>query len=325
MNREHFLKTIGLGAASFLIGKRIPKAASHPVVVSTWNSGKPVNAAAWDVLYQNGSALDAVEAGAVWIENTINCCVGLGGYPDRDGRVSLDASIMDHEGNCGAVGFLQHFKNPISVARRIMETTPHILLVGEGARKFALQNGFKETDQGLSEDAERVYREWLRKSEYKPEANIENKLPDGTENHDTMALLALDQQLRLSGAVTTSGLAFKLHGRVGDSPIIGAGLYVNSAAGAACSTGVGEEAIRVAGAHLVTEFMLQGMSPQQACRKTVERVVNRNRKKAETFQLAFLALSKHGEVGAYAVKKGFQYCIRTRDVDEIRNSESFFK
>ena len=174
----------------------------------------------------------------------------MGVTPTGDGIVTLDACIMDEHANCGSVGAIEQIKHPISVARKIMETTPHIMLVGEGAQQFALENGFKKESKELSPDAKAAYRQWLKKTEYKPEINIENKkgngpfaphfFEDGSINHDTMGLMALDASGNMSGAVTTSGMAYKIHGRVGDSPIIGAGLFVDNEVGAATSSGLGE-------------------------------------------------------------------------------------
>lgn len=297
-----------------------------PIVISTWDSGLPVNAEAWKVLSQkDGKSIDAVEKGANHIENTINCCVGLGGNPDRDGKVTLDASIMDHKLNCGGVAMMERIKNPISVARKVMDNTPHVLLVGEGAQQFAIESGFKLEPQELSDDAQRTYENWLKNSEYKPVMNIEktqtkgfekgqgpfapNKFDDGSFNHDTMGLLALDHEGRLAGACTTSGMGFKMRGRVGDSPIIGAGLYVDGEVGAATSSGQGEEVIRIGGTHLVVEFMRQGHSPKDACRLACERLIKVNPEKAKEFQVGFIALNKYGEHGSYAINPGFVYSM----------------
>jgi len=304
---------------------------TKPVVISTWDTGKEVNTEAWKILSANGKALDAVEAGARHIEGLINCCVGLGGYPDRDGIVTLDSCIMDEHANCGSVAGLEQIKHPVSVARKIMETTPHIMLVGQGAQQFAIENGFAKEPQKLSPEAKKAYKEWIKKSEYKPIINIENKkghgpfapafFEDGSANHDTMGLLALDAAGNLSGAVTTSGMAFKIHGRVGDSPIIGAGLFVDNEVGAAASTGVGEEVIRICGTHLVVEFMRQGDSPEMACRKAVERIVKRDPAKAKTLQVGFLALNKKGEYGAYAIQKEFVFCVKSNEEEKIYPSK----
>ena len=306
-------------------------AQTKPIVISTWDSGKDVNTAAWKVLSANGRALDAVEAGARHIEELINCCVGLGGYPDRDGIVTLDSCIMDEHANCGSVAGLEQIKHPVSVARKIMETTPHVLLVGEGAQQFALENGFAKEPRKLSPEAEAAYKVWLKKSEYKPVINIENKkengpfapafFDDGSANHDTMGLVAMDASGNISGAVTTSGMAFKIHGRVGDSPIIGAGLFVDNEVGAATSSGVGEEVIRICGTHLVVELMRQGDSPEMACRKAVERIVKRDVAKAKTLQVGFLALNKKGEYGAYAIQKGFVFCVKSNGEEKLYPSK----
>jgi N4-(beta-N-acetylglucosaminyl)-L-asparaginase len=323
-----FLTTIKSAFATpnrpFMLGNK-------PIVVSTWDSGLPVNKVAWEVLKKNGRALDAVEAGAISIENDISCCVGLGANPDRDGKVTLDACIMDEKANCGAVAFLEHIKHPISVARKVMETTPHVMLVGEGALQFALQNGFPKEPEKLSADAEKAYKNWLKKSEYKPVMNIEQQqskgkktkknggtsvpqfLENGDFNHDTMGTIALDASGNLSGACTTSGMGFKMRGRLGDSPIIGAGLFVDNEIGAAVATGQGEEVIRVAGTHLVVEMMRLGKTPIEACKIACERIVKINPAKAKDFQVGFIAISKDGEYGAFAINKGFNYAVTFGD------------
>ena len=288
MNRRKFLHLSALTAPLLSAKRSLANSLeplTKPIVISTWDSGMAVNTEAWKILSENGRALDAVEAGAMHIENEINCCVGLGGYPDRDGIVTLDSCIMDEFSNCGAVAGIERIKHPVSVARKVMETMPHVLLVGAGAQQFALENGFNLESGALSDDAKNAYANWLKKSEYKPQVNIEN-LPagqsgkknngpfapnffdDGTVNHDTMGLVAMDAKGNLSGAVTTSGMAFKIHGRVGDSPIIGAGLFVDNEVGAATSSGTGEEVIRICGTHLVVEFMRQGYHPELACKSS---------------------------------------------------------
>jgi N4-(beta-N-acetylglucosaminyl)-L-asparaginase len=318
LKRRNFLKA-SIGTLAIPSFKNPILGSKKPLVISTWDSGIEVNEAAWKVLAKDtGTALDAVEAGAIYIEDVISCCVGLGGNPDRDGHVTLDACIMDHKMNCGGVAFLEGIRHPISVARKVMEDTEHVLLVGEGAQKFALQKGFKMEPEILSADAKKAYEAWLVKSEYKPTQNIElqqkkattpNKLDNGAFNHDTMALLALDSQRNLGGACTTSGMAFKLRGRVGDSPIIGAGLYVDNAVGAATSSGQGEEVIRIGGSVIVVEFMRQGKTPEQACKMAIERLVAINPAKAKNFQVGFIAINKAGDVGAYAVNPGFVYSL----------------
>ncbi|MEO6220197.1 MAG: isoaspartyl peptidase/L-asparaginase, partial [Ginsengibacter sp.] len=177
LNRRKFIRLSTLAAPLLSLKKVVTNGTvdTKPIVVSTWNSGKSVNTEAWKILSANGRALDAVEAGARYIEATINCCVGLGGYPDRDGIVTLDSCIMDEHANCGAVGGLEQILHPVSVARKIMETTPHVLLVGQGAQQFAIENGFQKELQLLSDEAKKAYKEWLIKSEYKPVINIENR------------------------------------------------------------------------------------------------------------------------------------------------------
>lgn len=280
-------------------------------VVSTWSFGVGANQAAWPVLAAGGAALDAVEAGARWAEGDLcNSTVGRCGYPDRDGVVTLDASIMDGDGRCGAVAALQDIVHPVSVARRVMERTPHVMLVGEGAQQFALQQGFVK-EHLRTKEAEQAWREWMKKSEYKPEINaeLESTKPGNKENHDTLGILALDASGKLAGACTTSGMAWKLHGRVGDSPIVGAGLYVDNDVGAATASGVGEEMIRNAASFLVVELMRQGRTPMDACREAIDRVVRKRPEASKTLQVCFLALNKHGEVGAFALHKGFVYAV----------------
>lgn len=327
--------------SSFTSFGKNQKPVKKPIVVSTWDSGLAVNAEAWKILKnQDGKAIDAVEKAANSIENTINCCVGLGGNPDRDGKVTLDACIMDEKANCGAVAFLQHIKNPISVARKVMELTPHVFLVGDGALKFALANGFKKEPEKLSSDAEKSYKNWLKTSEYKPTINIEqtqgkktghgpfapNVLEDGSFNHDTMGTIALDFSGNLSGACTTSGMGFKMHGRLGDSPIIGAGLFVDNEIGAATSSGQGEEVIRIAGTHLVVEMMRMGKSPEEACKIAIERLIKINPIKAKDFQVGFIAINKAGDFGAYSINPGFSYSVTAEDDGgKVFKATSYFK
>jgi N4-(beta-N-acetylglucosaminyl)-L-asparaginase len=334
MNRRKFLHLSALTAPLLAAKKTWAngfEGTTKPIVISTWDSGMAVNAEAWKILSVKGTALDAVEAGARHIEGLIDCCVGLGGYPDRDGIVTLDSCIMDHKSNIGAVAGLERIKHPVSVARKVMEKTPHVILVGAGAQQFAVENGFTLESAELSESAKNAYENWLKKSEYKPVINIERKnqngpfapnyFDDGSVNHDTMGLVALDASGNLSGAVTTSGMAFKLHGRVGDSPIIGAGLFVDNEVGAATSSGTGEEVIRICGTHLVVEFMRQGYSPEMACKKAVERIVKRDKEKAKTLQVGFLAINKKGQYGAYAIQKGFVFSVKSSNENQIHQSK----
>ena len=337
-NRRKFLQTSLLGSAA-IAGGNIPLAAAgkrkpvnQPIVISTWDFGKAANQEAWTILGKNGKAIDAVEAGVKIPEaDPTNNSVGYGGLPDRDGHVTLDACIMDEKYNCGSVMALENIKHPISVARLVMEKTPHIVLAGEGALQFALANGFTKENL-LTPESEKMWKEWLKESKYDPEINIENKLydkkkdpmPGGPNNHDTIGMVALDANGDLSGACTTSGLAYKMHGRVGDFPIIGAGLYVDNEIGAATSTGVGEEVIRIVGSHLVVELMRQGMKPEMACKKAVERIISRSPEKAKKIQVGFLALNKKGEFGGYALQKGFSYSVKSGTEETIYQSKSIY-
>jgi N4-(beta-N-acetylglucosaminyl)-L-asparaginase len=322
VDRRSFLKTSLLGASALALATRVSADAAPPAakasaakVISTWDFGVAANRAAWAVLDKGGHALDAVETGVQVPEADLkNHSVGRAGYPDRDGRVTLDASIMDADGNCGAVAALEHIAHPILVARRVMERTPHVLLVGDGALQFALEQGFKK-EELLTPESEKAWHEWLKTAHYQPSANSEVRdygktgLPGGHDNHDTIGMLALDAQGRLAGACTTSGMAWKLHGRVGDSLIIGAGLYVDGEVGAATSTGVGEEVIRNAGSFLVVELMRQGRTPQEACHEAVMRIVKRRPAASKDLQVGFLAMNREGEVGAFAIQPGFSYAV----------------
>jgi N4-(beta-N-acetylglucosaminyl)-L-asparaginase len=334
--RRKFLFNSFVGSTSILASCKAAATTvnmqNKPIVISTWDFGQAANAEAWNILQNGGRALDAVEAGVKVPESDPNnSSVGYGGLPDRDGNVTLDACIMDDQYNCGSVMFLKNIMHPISVARLVMEKTPHIQLVGEGALQFALANGFKEENL-LTPEAEREWKEWLKTSRYEPQMNIENRkydketdpMPGGKSNHDTIGMVAMDSNGNLSGACTTSGLAFKMHGRVGDSPIIGAGLYVDNEVGAATSTGVGEEVIRIVGSHLVVELMRQGFTPQNACKEAVQRIIKRSPVKAKTIQVGFLALNKKGEFGAFALQKGFTYAVRTSNDDKTYPSSSIY-
>ncbi|HEY4653240.1 MAG TPA: N(4)-(beta-N-acetylglucosaminyl)-L-asparaginase [Cyclobacteriaceae bacterium] len=318
-SRREFLRIATAGTAMAplsSLASGITTTSVKPVVISTWNFGMDANREAWKILSASGRALDAVEAGARITEgNPAISSVGYGGLPDRDGNVTLDSCIMDEQGNCGSVAYLQHIKHPVSVARMVMERTPHVMLVGDGALKFALANGFRK-EKLLTKDAEKAWKEWLKTADYKPVVNI--------ENHDTIGIAALDQHGNLSGACTTSGLAYKMHGRVGDSPIIGAGLYVDNEVGAATATGVGEEVIRIVGCHLVVELMRQGNTPDEACKRAVERILKKNPKRAAEVQVGFLALNKNGDYGSYCLQKGFSYAIRTPDTEQLLNASSYF-
>jgi len=321
LHRRRFLQLGSLGLTSFsFAGFTAGNAETRkPIVISTWKEGINANKAAWNVLRSGGRALDAVEQGVMVTEASQNCCVGLGANPDRDGFVTLDACIMDEQANCGSVAFLERIKHPISVARRVMEKTPHVMLVGSGAQQFAVAEGFPLEPAKLSEDAEKNYKQWLKKSEYKPVINIENsnsptafapaRLDNGDWNHDTIGMVAMDAAGNLSGSCTTSGMGFKMRGRLGDSPIIGAGLFVDNEVGAATATGQGEDVIRICGSHLVVELMRLGLSPEDACKKAVERIIKIKGSKAKEIQVGFIAINKQGNYGGYCIQQGFDFAV----------------
>lgn len=319
-NRRTFIKslsltTLGAGMITHWMKaspRKQPIVKGRPVVLSTWNHGLAANEAAWKVLSAGGRALDAVEKGVMVSEEDPKVSsVGKGGRPDRDGRVTLDACIMDDTGRCGSVAFLEHIVHPISVARLVMEKTPHVMLVGEGALKFALDQGFKK-ESLLTPESEKAWKEWMKTSNYQPVINI--------ENHDTIGMVAMDAEGNLSGACTTSGLAWKMNGRVGDSPIIGAGLYVDNEVGAACATGVGETVIRKCGSFLIVELMRQGTSPTAACKEAVERIIKQE-KNVKDIQVGFLAINKNGMTGAYAIQPGFNYAMNDGSGNRMTDSD----
>ena len=329
-NRRNFLKTSAIASIALVLHSFKTKEeeenqidnikTNKPIVLSTWNFGLKANTEAWKILSNKGKAIDAVEAGVKIPEGDPNeRSVGFGGRPDRDGKVTLDSCIMDEFSNIGSVAALEHIKHPVSVARAVMEKTPHVMLVGEGALQFALSEGFKKENL-LVEASEKEWKEWLKTSNYKPIANI--------ENHDTIGMIALDAHGNLSGACTTSGMAYKMHGRVGDSPIIGAGLYVDNEIGAATATGHGEEVIRITGCHLVVELMRQGKSPQKACEEAVSRIVkltkNRN-KKLKDIQVGFIALNKKGEYGAYCIQGGFNFAVHDTSGNRLVDSDYYLR
>ena len=307
-SRRKFLKTSTLATAAGVVacqtdpksGKLNPHStAGTPLVISTWKQ-PTANAAAMAVVERRGRALDAVEAGVRVPEADPNdTSVGYGGRPDRDGHVTLDACIMDENGNAGSVTFMEGIMHAISVARLVMEKTPHVMLSGDGATEFALQNGFKKENL-LTDDSQKAWEKWLETADYKPVANI--------ERHDTIGMLAIDTAGNISGACTTSGMAYKLHGRVGDSPIIGAGMYVDNEIGGACATGLGELVLKTLSSFLAVELMRQGRTPQQAAEEAVKRIA-RKLKPTDDSQVGILTINKKGEHGAYSLQKGFNYTI----------------
>ena len=306
MRRRNFIKNTGIAGAAIstapsLFSKPIlnelTMTKKYPVAVATWNFQNATKMAG-NMLEKGASALDAVEKGVMVEEaNLKNTTVGNGGAPDRDGNVTLDACIMAPDGNAGSVVYLKEIEHPVSVARKVMEETPHIMLAGEGALQFAIQQGFKRKNL-LTEDSEKAWKEWLKHKEYKPIINI--------ENHDTIGMLCLDEKGDIAGACTTSGLSYKINGRVGDSPIIGAGLYLDNEIGGAVGTGMGEAIIKSVGSFLIVELMRQGKSPQEACKEAVMRTVKKAHNYKD-FQIAYVAMNKEGEVGSYCIHKGFSY------------------
>ena len=316
LNRRRFLTLSSISSLfpslAFPTSSATAQPSVGPVVLSTWKQPK-AHAAAQAVLDRGGRALDIVEAGVRVPEADPNdTSVGYGGLPDRDGRVTLDACIMDEKGNAGSVTFLEQIMHPISVARAVLEKTPHVMLSGEGALAFALSQGFKKENL-LTKSSEAAWREWLKTATYKPVINI--------ERHDTIGMLAIDKLGNLSGACTTSGLAYKMHGRVGDSPIIGAGLFVDNEIGGACATGLGELVMRTCGSFLVVELMRQGRTPQQACEEAATRIVKKQDYKE--VQVGFLATNRQGEVGAYSIQPGFSYTISRGGQTDVREAKSF--
>jgi len=319
MSRRRFLKNLGLAGAGLAINplktnaqipNLHPPVKNNPLVISTWIHGMEANAGAWEILGKGGNALDAVQKGVAVTENDLtNRSVGLGGRPDRDGRVTLDACIMDHDSRCGAVAFLEEIIHPIDVARAIMDKTPHVMLVGKGAQQWALENGFtKASFQVPVPPVQKDYEEWRIKSEYKTGVNV--------ENHDTIGMLALDASGRMAGACTTSGMAYKIRGRVGDSPIIGAGLFIDGDVGGATATGVGEAMIRTAGSSAVVESMRRGASPEEACYDIVQRILKKH-PGVNGMQVVFLAMNIQGETGGYSVYNGFNYALRNKGQNEM--------
>jgi len=328
-NRRNFLKklsalgilgltaNIDLKANQPIVSKKI---INKPIVLSTWNFGIQANKEAWEILNNKGKAIDAVEKGVRLVEADPNeRSVGYGGRPDRDGKVTLDACIMDHEANIGSVAGLEYIKHPITVARKVMEETPHVMLVGNGALQFALENGFKKENL-LTNLSETEWKEWLKDTNYQMPINI--------ENHDTIGMIALDEYGNLSGACTTSGMAYKMHGRVGDSPIIGAGLYVDNEIGAATATGHGEEVIRIAGSHLVVELMRQGKNPEEACKEAVYRIIKltkQRNKDLSNIQVGFIAINKQGEYGSYCIHPGFNFAVYNQEGNRLIDGKSIIK
>lgn len=271
------------------------KAPNLPIAICTWEF-IAANQMAGDALEKGKPALDAaIEGVSVEEQNLKNTTVGKGGAPDREGNVTLDACVMATNGDCGAVMAVSNTSHVAALARKVMEDTPHVILVGEGAEEFATLKGFEAEDL-LTEDSKKAWQEWLKSPEYKPLINI--------ENHDTIGMLTMDKEGDIAGVCTTSGLSYKMKGRVGDSPIIGSGLFLDNEIGGAVATGMGEEVVKTVGSFLIVELMRNGMSPQAACEEAIRRIVTKNNKYKD-FQIAYIAMNKAGETGAYCIHEGF--------------------
>ena len=311
MKRRKFLMAGLASAASpmvFAKSKMLRKNKNNPIILSTWNFGLPANEVAIKALSDGGNAMDAAEAGARHAESDEqNNSVGYGGLPDENGNVTLDACVMDSNGNAGSVAFIQNIKHPVSVARKVMEETKHVMLVGEGAREFAVSKGFKEIDL-LTAKSKKEWKKWLK----------ERREMTPHETHDTISVLVQDKNGDLAGACTTSGWAYKMHGRVGDSPIIGAGLFVDNEVGSAAATGLGEEVIKTTGSFLVVELMRQGYSPNEACSEALNRVIKAHNGNPD-FQIGYIALRKDGEAGAACLKWSFDYALAKNGVNKLHN------
>lgn len=334
MKRRKFLKNASLSTAAIVITPTIlsckdnvkesdtqaiatiDTANNIPLVIATWDV-KEATAKAWEVINSGGNALDAVERGCMVEEaNEKGQSVGKGGLPDRDGNVTLDACIMDKNGNCGAVVYLQNITHAVSVARKVMEETPHVMLAGDGARQFAISQGFQPEDL-LTDASKKAWENWKLTSEYKPIINI--------ENHDTIGMLAIDKNGDISGACTTSGLAYKMAGRVGDSPIIGSGLFIDNEIGGCVATGLGEEVVKTVGSFLVVELMRQGKSPQEACEEAISRIVNKPNSDYKNFQVGYIAVNKKGETGSYAIHEYFSMTKYQNEVNENIQADFIIK
>ncbi|QBA63283.1 isoaspartyl peptidase/L-asparaginase family protein [Muriicola soli] len=329
MKRRKFLKNSGLGGAALIGGTLAAscgpesktktvisnQSITKPIVIATWDVPN-ATAKAFEVLAGKGNSLDSVEQGVMVEEADVtNQSVGKGGRPDRDGKVTLDSCIMDKDSRCGAVVYLQDVVHAVSVARKVMEETPHVILAGDGARQFALEMGFPQDDL-LTEKSKKEWLEWKKTSKYEPVINI--------ENHDTIGMLAIDSNGDIAGACTTSGMAYKMAGRVGDSPIIGAGLFVDNEIGGATATGMGEEVVRTVGSFLIVELMRQGKSPQEACEEGVKRIIAK-KENYRDIQIGFIAVNKAGETGAYCIHPGFSYRKYTEEGHQNIPAESYIK
>lgn len=289
-----------------------------PLFVSTWPFGKLANERALEVLLSKASLIDAVEQG-VWVieDDTKNRSVGLSGYPDAAGVVQLDACIMSGPGHkAGSVAAIEGIRHPISAARRVMEKTPHVMLAGDGARMFALEEGLESIEVSSAE----LHEVWWKKREAQNSKKDDSARPrDIEKNHDTIALLALDKDGNIAGGCSTSGWGGKIPGRVGDSPIIGSGLYVDNEIGAAGATGLGENVMRYCGSFLVVEYMRQGLHPEEACVETIKRIARLDPKGFD-LSINFVALDKHGRFGAAGTGQGFKFSVTTQSSSRVLQS-----
>ncbi|NOX18621.1 MAG: N(4)-(beta-N-acetylglucosaminyl)-L-asparaginase [Chlorobi bacterium] len=311
--------TSKIGAAPFLQKIRSDKK-ELPLIISTWSHGFPASKQALEVLNSEGNLLDAITGGINIVEDDPeNHSVGLGGFPDAEGHVTLDASIMDWNGNAGAVSYLEGIKNPINIARLVMEKTKHVMLSGKGAQEFAVKEGY-EIENLLTPEIKKDWEKWKLSDARK----MLDPVLGSRKNHDTIGLLAIDKTGNISGGVSTSGWAYKLPGRVGDSPIIGAGLYVDNEIGAACSTGLGERVIETVGSFLIVEMMRQGYSPLEAIKIAIDRLKKRM-KNHEQFQVAYIALNKNGEYAGYALRPDFEYAAVTNNYAKMIKTEAFLE
>ena len=317
--RRDFLKHTTAAAATFSAGCASPQSSAHlakrgPLIVSTWGFGKPANEVALKALQGGGSALDAVEQGVRLVETSGNTSVGLSGKPNAAGVVQLDACIMNGpEHQAGSVAGVEGVVHPISAARLVMEKTPHVMLVGAGAHWFAEQNGLEVRD-GQADKAN--YREWLARQK-----RLTPGKGDKPENHDTIALIILDADGNIAGGCSTSGWSGKVPGRVGDSPIIGGGVYVDNEVGAAGATGLGENVMRYCASYQVVENMRHGMSPTEACAEAIRRIA-RTDPQGMDLAINFIAIDKHGEFGAAGTQANFPYSVTTPTFSEIRKGKS---
>ena len=332
MRRRNFLKNASLTGVGLAVGNSLKgcqdispdgkkvvvsdKKTALPLVIATWHV-IDATARAMEILQAGGTALDAVEQGCMVEEaNEKGQSVGKGGLPDRDGNVTLDACIMDKHGNCGSVVYLKNITHAVSVARKVMEDTPHVMLAGEGAKNFALKKGF-QPESLLTEASKEAWEKWKVEAQYDPIINI--------ENHDTIGMLAIDKNGDISGACTTSGLAYKMAGRVGDSPIIGSGLFVDNEIGAAVATGLGEEVVKTVGSFLVVELMRQGKTPQEACEEAIKRIVQKPNSDFNNFQVGYIAVNKHGDTGSYSIHQWFSMTKYQGSVNQQIQSDYFKK